>query len=69
MTFFAVSHRGKAIFTAYFYGHNVSLYNARGKLTKSLSMDKALETYRFEGYLSSGLKYPVDDVEPNQVIV
>ena len=67
MSWFAVSKRGKAVFHAYFMKHNVTLYNAKGQLRGDMTMDDALKTYIFEGYVGSGLKYPAD-LEPHEVI-
>lgn len=59
MTYFA--RKGNEILVAQFHGHSVTLFTQKGRKMRTMTMVEAHKTYKFEGYLGAGLRYPIDD--------
>ena len=69
ISWFAIPRNNGPIMSAQFNGYSVSLFTQKGAKGRTMTMIKAVELYRFEGYLGSGLRYPDEEIIPDKVIV
>jgi hypothetical protein len=68
ISWFAVPRKGGPIMSAQFDGYSVNLFTQKGAKGRSMTMIRAMELYKFEGYLGTGLRYPDEEIVPDKVI-